>query len=915
MRINLLILAAAVLAGTSCGLAAPFSPRERTRFDAGWRFHYGDLPGYAAQGRIIAPINVWETKVADGAAAASNINQVMRETSGDGWKSVPVGTDVFNGRAGFAWFRASVKGNMGWPAPGALRLHFESVDDNATVFVNGVKLAHHELWDEPFDVPVGSVWRASRTNQIAVLVENNAGQGGIYTRSALETAPKPGSALPDVKMPAAAWKNVGLPHDFVVEQPFDPKGDRSHGYKPSGTGWYVKTFGLPASDRGRRLSLEFDGVYRDSSVWLNGILLGKHASGYTGFAYDITKAARYGGGNILTVRADARRNEGWWYEGGGIYRHVWLVKTTPVHVGHWGTFVTSKVRGREGLPRPDAEIEIQTTLVNDGGKAVSCRVESRIVDPMGKSVAALSSTQNVPVGSSKIAHGILLPKVHLWSIETPNRYRVVTTVFQGTRVLDRYETPFGIRTIRFDKDKGFFLNGKSVKIKGTCNHQDFAGIGVALPDRVHVYKIEKLKAMGSNAYRCSHHPYAPEILDACDRLGMLVMDENRKLGDSPEILGQVESMVRRDRNHPSIIMWSMCNEESQQGTASGARMFSNMKNLVTSLDTTRPVTCAMNYGWGKDGISMVTDLQGFNYNLDAYDGFHAQFPDIPTYASETASTLTTRGEYANDRERGYVTSFNATDQTWKSVAERPFMAGSFVWTGFDYRGEPTPYDWPCISSHFGIMDTCGFPKDNYWYYLSWWGAKPVAHVMPHWNWPGKEGQNVDVRVFSNCETVELLLNGRSLGTKAMPRYEHVDWQVPYEAGRLEVRGANGGALVAKDAVETTGAPAAIRVRPDRKAILADGEDVSIIAVDVLDAKGRVVPTADDLVTFSVTGSARVIGVGNGDPSSHEADKTNKRHAFNGHCMVIVQAGTKPGPFIVKATSPGLTSASATIPMR
>lgn len=913
MRIRSLVVFAAVAASASCS-ASP-SPRERLRFDAGWRFHYGDLAGYASSGRELVPITTWETKPADGASAEADANQVVLEPSGDGWKSVSIGTDVFNGRVGFAWFRTTIEAKSGWPSPDRLRLHFESVDDNATVFVNGVRVLHHELWDEAFDVPLVSAWRAGGPNRIAVLVENNAGPGGIYTRSALEVAPKPGNDLPAIKTSAGAWKTISLPHDFVVEQPFDPKGDRSHGYKPSGVGWYVKTFDLPVSDRARSLSLEFDGVYRDSSVWLNGTLLGKHASGYTSFAYDVSRAARYGAGNVLTVRADARRNEGWWYEGGGIYRHVWLVKTSPIHVAHWGTFVTSTVRGSETVARPNAEVVIRTTVQNDGPSVTACRVESRLVDPAGKSVASLSSTGTQPAGSAETIHRIVLRKVHLWSLEKPNLYRVVSTVYQGRRVMDSYETPFGIRTIRFDKDKGFFLNGKSVKIKGTCNHQDFAGIGVALPDRVHVYKIEKLKAMGSNAYRCSHHPYAPEILDACDRLGMLVMDENRKLGDSAEILGQVESMVRRDRNHPSIIIWSMCNEEGRQGSPEGARIFSAMKKVVTGLDTTRPVSCAMNGGWGASGISMVEDLQGCNYNDGSYDSFHANFPNIPMYGSETASTTVSRGQYGDDRARGYVKEYNATDWSWKAIATRPFMAGSFVWTGFDYRGEPSPYDWPCINSHFGIMDTCGFPKDNYFYYLAWWGDQPVVHVMPHWNWPGKEGQNIDVRVFSNCLSVELFLNGRSLGSKKVPRYEHVDWQVPYEPGRLEALGSGSGRVTAHDVVETTGRPAAMRLRSDRKAILADGEDVSIIAVDILDAKGRVVPTADNQVTFSVTGPARVIGVGNGDPSSHEADKASQRHAFNGHCMVIVQAGTKSGSFTVNATAPRLKSASVSIPTR
>jgi len=894
------LVAAFILMAAISVANAGASTRQRQRFDAGWWFHAGDLAGYQAAGKEVAAISDWQW-ILDTDPTASD------------WKSVQSGTDVFNGQAGFAWFRAVIDGSSIKVPANRLRLHFDSVDDNATVYLNGTKLIHHEIWDEPFDVPVGAAWKPGAPNEIAVHVENNAGQGGIYGRTALETIPEKTAALRGVNASGPGWKPVGLPHDFVVEQPFNPKGDRSHGYKDSGIGWYVKNFTLPASDRGRRLSLEFDGVYRDSSAWLNGALIGKHLSGYTSFAYDITKVARAGASNTLVVRVDARHNEGWWYEGGGIYRHVWLLKTAPVHVAHWGTFVISKVRGSETAARPDAIVVVRSTIQNDDLHRAACRVESRIIDPRGRAVASLSTTQTLPASAVRdTVHRITLPKVRLWSLESPNLYRVHTTVYQGSRAVDEYDTPFGIRTIRFNKDNGFFLNGKPVKIKGTCNHQDFAGIGVALPDRVHVYKIEKLKAMGSNGYRCSHHPYAPELLDACDRLGMLVMDENRKLGDSPEILGQVESMVRRDRNHPSIVIWSMCNEEGRQGTPEGARMFSAMKKVVHSLDVTRPVSCAMNGGWGSNGISMVEDLQGCNYNDNQYDGFHSQFPDIPMYGSETASTLVTRGEYTDDRERGYVKEYNATDWSWKAIATRPFMAGSFVWTGFDYRGEPTPYDWPCINSHFGIMDTCGFPKDNYWYYLSWWGSKPVVHLMPHWNWPGQEGREIDVRVFSNCDTVELFLNGRSLGTKQMPRYEHLDWQVPYAPGQIEARGFNGGTLVTKDIVGTTGAPAAIRLRPDRKSVLADGEDVSIIAVDVLDARGRVVPTADNLVSFSVSGLARIIGVGNGDPSSHEADKASRRHAFNGRCMVIVQAGSKAGAFTVKATAPGLAPASVVV---
>ncbi|MCX7598195.1 MAG: DUF4982 domain-containing protein, partial [Armatimonadetes bacterium] len=475
------------------------------------------------------------------------------------------------------------------------------------------------------------------------------------------------------------------------------------------------------------------------------------------------------------------------------------------------------------------------------------------------------------------------------------------------------ETTFGIRTIRFDPDQGFFLNGKHVKIKGTCNHHDFAGVGIGLPDRCHVFKIEKLKEMGSNAYRCAHHPHATEILDACDRLGMLVMDENRRLGDTPEILGQVASMVLRDRNHPSIIMWSMCNEEwTYQGTERGAQMFLAMKEIVLRHDKTRPVTCAMNAGFGQ-GISLVEDLQGFNYNVGAYDSFRAAFPLKPCYASETASHVSDRGVYVEDRERGYCPAYwGNPEPSWRPIAEREWMAGSFVWTGFDYRGEPSPFNWPNISSHFGILDTCGFPKDSYWYYKAWWKDEPLVHVFPHWNLAGREGQEIPVWCYGNTEKVELVVNGKSFGVQDMPRWSHVEWTVPYEPGVIEVRGYNAGKLVASKRVETTGQPAKLALSPDRTQILADNQDVAIVAVSVLDAAGRVVPTANNMVTFRVEGPGRILGVGNGDPSCHEPDKASRRSAFSGHCLVIVQAGDKPGPIRLLARSAGLETATVVI---
>ncbi len=424
--------------------------------------------------------------------------------------------------------------------------------------------------------------------------------------------------------------------------------------------------------------------------------------------------------------------------------------------------------------------------------------------------------------------------------------------------------------------------------------------------------------MGANAWRMSHNPPNPELLQACDQLGMLVMDENRHLGDTysdhtsagteASGLGDLADMILRDRNHPSIIMWAMCNEEGLQGSAEGARIFSAMMNVVHKYDTTRPISSAMNGGWFESGFATVEDLMGVNYSTQVYDRFHNEHPRMPMFGSETASTVTTRGEYADDAERTFVTSYNMTDGSWRPIAERAFMAGSFVWTGFDYKGEPSPYGWPCINSHFGIMDICGFPKDNYYYYQSWWKTNPVIHIMPHWNWPGREGQDIKVIVFSNCRRVELLLNGQSLGSKDMPRNGHLVWTVKYAPGSLSAKGYNGDSLAAAETLATTGAPASLRLATDRTNLVADAEDLTPVEVDVLDAQGRIVPTAGNLVTFQVQGAGRVAGVGNGNPGDHDPDKAAFRHAFNGKCMVIVGSNAQPGSILLTATSPGLKDA-------
>ncbi len=713
------------------------------------------------------------------------------------------------------------------------------------------------------------------------------------------------------------WSSVDIPHDWAVALDFknDPQLD-SHGYKPLGrdypatsTGWYRRVFDVPASDAGRRIWIEFDGVFRDSIAVLNGIYLGRHGSGYTPFRYDVSDFVNYGGKNVLVVRVDATLGEGWWYEGAGIYRHVWLSKTNPIHVAHNGTFVTSE------LSLDLATLSVSTEIDNDSDSEQSCRVLTKIVDPGGRSVADAQSTSlSIPaVTRREFRQQLTIKDAALWSLEEPNLYRAVTMVDADGNAADEYETAFGIRTIRFDPDKGFLLNDKPVKIKGTCNHQDFAGVGIALPDQIHFFRVEKLKEMGSNAYRMSHNLPTPALLDACDQLGMLVMDETRMMSSSPEGLEQLETMIRRDRNHPSVIIWSIGNEEDLQGSDTGARIAKSMKRLVRKLDSTRPITEAMNEDWGK-GLSAVVDVQGFNYHsAEQLDAFHRQFPRQPTIGTETASTVCTRGVYENDKQAGYVSAYDANIPPWAQLAEywwpiyaeRPWVAGGFAWTGFDYRGEPTPYKWPCINSHFGIMDTCGFPKDNFYYYQAQWTDKPILHLFPHWNWNGKEGNEIDVWCHSNLEQVEVFLNGQSLGTKNVPRYGHVEWKVKYAPGTLEVRGFKNHRQVLTAKRETAGSPAKLALIADRKEISADGRDLSVVQVQVLDAQNRLVPIAGSPIEFHLSGNGSLIGVGNGNPSSHEADKADRRHAFNGLCMAIVRSIRQPGELRLEATSPGL----------
>ncbi|MGC2164028.1 MAG: beta-galactosidase GalA, partial [Silvibacterium sp.] len=684
-----------------------------------------------------------------------------------------------------------------------------------------------------------------------------------------------------------SWPIVNLPHDWAVALPFNRNAPADHGYKPIGpdfpqndVGWYRRTFSLSAQDEGKRIWIEFGGIYRDSLVYVNGCLVGRQPRGYSSFRYDITDVAHYGGRNTIAVRVDASKFEGWFYEGAGIYRHIWLVKTAPVAVAPDGVFVYS--RFKNNVPQGPAEINIETRVANYLANASDVVVDNAIMAPDGMIVGTGHTTATVaPSGKVDTKQVIQVISPLLWSPETPQLYKLVTTIRSAGKVMDRVETEFGIRTFSFDPSRGFLLNGKPYVIKGTADHQDHAGVGTALPDALQYFRIRALKAMGSNAIRTAHGEPTEELLEACDRLGMLVLDESRTFASDAQDLALLRNQVLRDRNHASVFLWSIGNEEPLQATPTATRVARTMQTLIHQLDPTRLVTYAeCCVGNEYIGVNPVIDVRGWNYHVGpTMDAYHAAHPNQPNIGTETSSILTTRGIYQIDNARGYQSAYDdrenlprgdtsTAESWWTYYAARPWLSGGFVWTGFDYRGEN---GWPDINSNYGVLDTAGFPKDNYYYYQSWWSNKKVLHLLPHWNWAGKEGQNIDVRCFSNWDEVELLLNGRSLGRKKMPRNSHLQWTVPYEPGTLMARGYQNGKLMAVERVETTGAPAAIKLTPDRTTINHDGEDLSIITVAVTDAQGRVVPVADNLIKFEIHGNGKIIGVGNGDPSSHEPD--------------------------------------------
>ena len=724
-------------------------------------------------------------------------------------------------------------------------------------------------------------------------------------------------AFSKAKFDDSKWRALNLPHDWAVELPFvHDEAQGSHGYKPLGrrypetsVGWYRREFEIPASDLGRRISVEFDGAFRDVLVFVNGCFVGRNDNGYAPFRFDLTDFLSYGAKNYIVARVDASFGDGWFYEGAGIYRHVWLTKTDALHLGRWESTVRAEVNG------DSATLTLGTVVENEGKQAENGKVSWQILDAAGKTVAtAEAPAQSIVVdGAVPFSATAKLANPAPWSVDAPNLYTAIVTVEAGGMVRDAERISFGVRTAVFDADKGFFLNGKSIKLQGTCNHHDHAGVGAALPDRLQWFRLGVLREMGCNSVRTSHNMPTPEWVEGCDRMGLMMMCETRQMSSSAEGMAQMEAMIKRYRNSPSIILWSIGNEEGQLQepmAEQGAKIAATMVRRCHELDPTRAVSAAVN-GSNEKGVSDAFDVIGFNYALQLPDAYHKEHPKRPLYGSETSSALSTRGVYATDPLRNTVNSYDSAarwgetaEEWWKFYGTREWEAGGFAWTGFDYRGEPTPYGWPSINSQFGIVDMCGFPKDAFYYYKAWWRTEPSLHLFPHWNFEGREGEMIPVWVFSNLDEVELFVNGQSQGSQKVPRLGHVEWKVRYEPGFIEARGSKDGKVVLTEKRETAGATVAIRLTADRAEIDADGEDIAILKVEALDKEGRPVPTANNLIGIKVSGAGALIGVGNGDPNCQESDKEPRRSLFNGLAQVIVQSTKRPGEIHIEAAKEG-----------
>jgi beta-galactosidase len=809
---------------------------------------------------------------------------------------------------------------------------------------------------------IGSAFSASRTEGMGQRLRKNCDRGWRFHRGDF-----PGAEAPEFS--DADWRTLDLPHDWSIEGPFDEKEPSGlcGAYLPTGIGWYRKRFRLPNAYENKKLTIEFDGVYELSEVWINGHFLGKRPYGYVPFFYDLTPYVKLGSDNVIAVKVDnSHQTNCRWYTGSGIYRHTWLLSTNQVHVAPWGTFVSSDRVSKEA-----AVLRIGTRLSNESESPARCTLVTSILDGDGNAVESAEAGQDLAAGTEyEFLQQIKVNIPHLWSASDPYLYKVHSTVRAGSRVVDEYDTPIGIREAVFDADKGFLLNGERVKLNGACLHHDGGSVGAAVPERIWERRLEILKEMGCNAIRTSHNPYAAEFLDLCDRMGFLVMNEAFDEWKVPK--GQigpngyakyfdewyerdVQNFVRRDRNHPCVVLWSAGNEIGDQGSPQGPETLEKLLKVFHTEDPTRMVSAGCDHIHSEPALEAarpeflaLLDVVGYNYAdrwRDRKEKYYSidrgAFPQRRFIGTESEAMGGIRGEYpemfpASAPNPGFFQFLRGrnvdVEQLWKFVSTYDYVAGDFMWTGIDHLGEAR---WPMKSSSSGVIDTCGFKKDGYYFYQSQWTDKPVLHIFPHWNWKGREGQIIPVTCFTNCDTVELFLNGRSLGVKGyeFPRLGmegrwgnlpdrakvlrttadlHLSWDVQYEPGELKAVGTKDGKIFATSEIYTTGQAASISLSSDRESIVADPSDVAHVTVHIVDEEGRVVPTADNEIAFEIEGAGTLMATDNGNPASHEDYKSNRRKAFNGWCLAIVKSNGKTGEIQVRAVSPGLQTARVTI---
>lgn len=725
------------------------------------------------------------------------------------------------------------------------------------------------------------------------------------------------------------WRSIDLPHDFVSEGDYTRKNveksdmqdipemesiDSRHfagGSLAGGVAWYRKKFDIPSDCENKRIYIFFDGVYRNSMVYLNEYFVGTHSGGYDSFYYDITDFVNMDSENTLAVRVDATGREGWWYEGGGIYRNVRLEIRENISVLPYGVFVSPKI----SIDNKTADITIKTEVSNKWLTDKKVAVQSIISDNTGNAIAETQSEITIEAWDRQIClQKTALSDICLWDLDSPYLYRLTTNILADGAVVDSIDTSFGLRDIRFDADSGFYLNGKNIRIKGLCCHQDHAGVGIAMDQSIFEYRIEQMRSMGANAYRSAHHMMTDEMLDICDKMGMLVFDETRRMSSAPTDLDALRSMVRHGRNHPSVFLWGIGNEEAfSQDRPETVRTTVTMKAEINKLDGTRPVTSAVVCWNGKPrsgnaakyvAVTKNLDIMGFNYCKQAWDDYHERMPKQPVIITEASSNSGTRGCYSTNENIGqyYILDPNNAEKVrssqkavkkdmgeseWKYCAERDYLSGIFLWTGFDYRGEPTPLAYPAVYTQFGIFDYCGFPKDNFYYYKSWWTDEPTLHIFPHWNFKGHEGEKIEVYCYSNFDEIEIFVNDKSYGRKTMEKNWYLSWDnVVYEQGELKAIGYKNGEKVMEKIVETTGEPYKIELAPYKNKIAES--DILIVNVSIKDKNGAVVPTADNELHFEIEGGT-LIGTGNGNPGDHSNEKLPVRRAFNGLCQLIIKS--------------------------